>query len=131
LGATGHALHRGDLVRLRGQGFRPRANITITFESTSTVVGEVSADGAGRFVATVAVPENASGGSHHFVATGVDPAGSMRQEFMRVTVVGVPTSPPTWRQRIALTGAALFIPVATWVALSGWGRWRRRHAPIR
>jgi hypothetical protein len=123
-------LHRGDLVTLRGSGYRPGARITITFQSTPTVVGQAAADPAGRFVATVAVPENAHGGSHRFTATGFNPRGTERQLLTAVTVVGVPTATP-WRQRAALIGAALLIPVATWCALAGWGSWRRRHALTR
>jgi hypothetical protein len=128
LGPVGRVLHRGDLVTLRGTGFRPDTRITITFESASTVVGQATADASGRFQATVAVPETARGGAHRFAATGLGPDGAERQQLTGVTVVGVPGAAPTWPQRAVLTGAALLIPVATWFALSGWGRWRRRHA---
>ncbi len=126
-GANRRVLHRGDLVTLRGGGFQAGDKITITFESTSTVVGEVTADGAGRFVANVAVPENAVGGNHRFVATGVDPSGAARQLLTDVRV-DVTSGNATWRQRVVLTGAALLIPTATWCVLSGWGRWRRQPA---
>jgi hypothetical protein len=125
--ATRQRLHRGDLVTLRGAGYRPGARITITFQSRPTVVGQAVADPAGRFVATVAVPESAHSGSHRFAATGFNPGGTERQLLTAVTVVGVPTG-TSWRQRAALIGAALLIPVATWCALSGFGRWRRRQA---
>jgi hypothetical protein len=125
-GAT-RRLHRGDLVTLRGAGYQPGARITITFLSTPTVVGQTAADPAGRFVATVPVPESAHSGSHRFAATGLNPGGTERQLLTAVTVVGVPTG-TSGRQRAALIGAALLIPVATWCALAGWGRWRRRHA---
>jgi Galactose oxidase, central domain len=130
LGATGSVLHRGNLVTLRGEGFRARTKVTITFQSASTVVGEVETDAAGRFEATVAVPENAGGGDHRFEASGLDPGGSMRQQFTAVTVIGVASASP-WRQRAVLTGMALLIPVGTWVGLSAWGRWRRRSPATR
>ena len=130
LGATGSVLRRGDLVTLRGEGFRARTRVTITFQSGSTVVGEVETDAAGRFVATVAVPENAGGGDHRFEASGANPGGSVRQQFTAVSVIGVASASP-WRQRAVLTGMALVIPVGTWVGLSVWGRWRRRSPATR
>jgi hypothetical protein len=131
LGETRRVLHRGELVRLQGGGFGADARITITFESTSTVVGEAVADATGHYVATVPVPENAKAGRHRFAATGVDPGGAVRQQLTDVMVVGVPGSSPTWRQRVVLTGAALLLPIVTWCVLSGWGRWRRRHVKRR
>jgi hypothetical protein len=130
LGASGRVLHRGNLVTLRGEGFRGRTRVTITFQSTSTVVGEVETDAAGRFVATVAVPENARSGNHHFAASGVDPAGLVREQLTAVTVTGV-ASASSWRQRAVLTGMALAIPVAAWVGLGAWSRWRRRSPATR
>jgi hypothetical protein len=130
LSATGRVLHRGDLVTLRGEGFRASTRVTITFQSTPTVVGEVETDPAGRFVATVAVPENAHSGTHHFDASGVDPGGLVREQFTAVTVTGVAAA-SSWRQRAVLTGMALVIPVAAWVGLGAWSRWRRRSPASR
>jgi hypothetical protein len=124
LAATLHVLHRGDLVTLTGSGFKPDAEITITFHSRSMVVGRASANAAGDFSATVAVPESSPGGTHHFEAAGLGTSGSITQ-VATVTVVGVPTSSSTL-QRVVLTGAAFLIPAVTWGVLVGVGWWRRR-----
>jgi hypothetical protein len=124
LKATLHVLHRGDLVILTGSGFAPGAQITITFHSRSTVVGRVLANPVGDFSATVAVPENSPGGTHHFEAVGLGRSGAITQ-VATVTVVGVPGTSSAL-QRVVLTGAAFFIPAATWAVLVGMGWWRRR-----
>jgi hypothetical protein len=119
-----HVLHRGDLVTLTGSGFKPGAQVTITFHSRSMVVGRVFANGAGDFSATVAVPESSPGGTHHFEAAGLGTSGSITQ-VATVTVVGVPGMSSTL-QRVVLTAAAFLIPAATWAVLVGLGWWRRR-----
>jgi hypothetical protein len=90
------------------------------------VVGKASANAAGNFSATVAVPESSSGGTHHFEAAGLGTSGSITQ-VATVTVVGVP-GPSSMLQRVVLTAAAFLIPAATWGVLVGLGWWRRRSA---
>jgi hypothetical protein len=116
-------------VTLQGSGFLPDTSITISFHSTTTVVGHAVADHHGDFAATVAVPETSLGGIHHFVAVGIGPSGQLTRQMATVKVVGVPDTSAL--QRAALTGAAFAIPAATWCVLVGMGRWRRRRARVR
>jgi hypothetical protein len=118
-------VHRGDLVTLQGGGFRPGASITITFHSSSTVVGRSRADQAGRFKATVEVPQTAPGGVHHFEADGLGPSGVMTEQVATVSVVGIPGISSVL-QRVVLTATAFLIPIVTWFVLVGSRRWRRR-----
>jgi hypothetical protein len=89
-------------------------------------VGRAFANSAGDFSATVAVPENSPGGTHHFEAEGPGRSEALTQ-VATVTVVGVP-GPSAALQRVVLTGAAFLIPAATWGVLVGLGWWRRRSA---
>ena len=129
LSANSHVLRRGDLVTLAGAGFRPGSTIVITFHSTPVVVGRAVANAKGGFSATVAVPEAAAGGGHHFEAVGVGRTGSITELTSTIEVVGVPEpgSRPSSLQRWVLLVAALAIPVGTWCFLIGAGWWRRRH----
>jgi hypothetical protein len=129
--ATGHVLHRGDLVKLEGDGFQPGTAIVITFHSSPTLVGRAVADSKGAFTATVGVPTSAAGGTHHFDAAGLNRAGQIADLVATVDVIGVPaTGASTATQRAVLTAIAFSIPAATWGGLVAVGWWRRRGAAV-
>ncbi len=122
-----HALHRGDLVTLSGQGFAPGTTVTLTFHSNTTVVGRALTNGLGDFSATVAIPDSASAGTHHFDASGRGRRGSVSELIATVKIVGVSGLDTTsTMQRVVLTAVALLIPAATWLVLLATGRVRRR-----
>ncbi|MGH9056229.1 MAG: hypothetical protein ACRDYY_10285, partial [Acidimicrobiales bacterium] len=125
-------LHRGDLVTLSGAGFRPGTIVTISFHSAPTVVGRVVANPAGNFRATVAVPEDASDGMHHFQATGLDSAGKATElvATVRVVALPVPGAHVTAVQKAVLVGLAILLPLAAWVLMAAAGWWRRRHVAV-
>lgn len=126
LHVTTHRLHRGDLVTLTGAGFRPGSSITILFHSTLTFVGRATAGTDGQFSATVPVPESASGGLHHFEATGRTSSGQDAELVTAVEIVGVPSASPTALQTGVLVALALLLPAGTWGVLAAAGWWRRR-----
>ncbi len=127
--ANSHVLHRGDLVRLTGTGFRAGTPITITFRSTPEVVGRTHANSVGTFSATVAVPDRAALGGHHFEAEGADRAGQATTLVAAVDVVGLGnSSATTTTQKVVMVLVALLLPLATWLALAGGSSWRRRRA---
>ena len=132
LDATHHVLHRGDLVTLSGTGFRAGATVTISFHSTPTVVGRAVANRQGSFSATVAVPDAAKGGTHHFEAAGLGSTGRIAELTATVNVVGVPgvSGRSTTLQLVVLTAAALAIPGGTWFGLVAAGRVRRRRTAL-
>jgi len=126
LSESPRVLHRGALVTLSGAGFSPGATITITFHSKPTVVGRSIANGDGGFSATVAIPQSAASGIHHFEAGGQGPTGQMTELIATVEVVGALSKPATTVQKAVLLAAALLIPIGTWCFLVTAGWWRRR-----
>jgi hypothetical protein len=126
--ASSPRLRRGELVHLVGSGFSPGTPITITFHSTPTVVGRALANRLGTFTATVAVPDSAAAGTHHFLASGTGRSGPVEEVLATVRVIGVPgvAIMTSTAQKLVLLLVALAIPVITWLGLAGWG-WRRRH----
>jgi len=116
-------------VHLLGAGFQPFAEVTITFHSVTTTVGQTHADANGDFSATVTVPEAANMGTHHFDAVGQTVAGKMATLATAVRVVPVHSSSGTDNTRtIILVALAAALPLGTWATLSVVGR-RRRLAP--
>jgi hypothetical protein len=126
LGATTHQLHRGELVTLDGGGFASHAQITISFHSKPALVGETSANKEGQFSVTVAVPESAAAGLHHFMATGESRSGSPKELVAAVDVIGVPSGATPPLEVAVLVALAILMPLGTWCALAAAGWWRRR-----
>jgi hypothetical protein len=131
LAVTVKTAHRGELVQLSASGFKPGALVTITFHSQPFQVGTAHADRYGVFVATVAVPEGAPYGMHHFVAAGENPLGQMREASTPIQIDGVPVIGGKSASRAvtaAMVGIAIALPFVTWTALSLRSRWRQRSA---
>jgi hypothetical protein len=129
LAATSASVHRGDVITLTGSGFVPGTEITITFHSHSVLVSRMRANKQGAFIDNVTVPNSASGGSHHFEATGLGPKGQI-QLVTPVRVIGVTVGHTVARWiKLTLVGIALAIPLASWFVLGMVGR-RRRAARV-
>jgi hypothetical protein len=129
---TATDLRPGSLVTLSGSGFRPNSVVTITFHSNPVFIGRVLADQTGTFTETVTVPVNAPAGTHHFEASGTAAQGSPIHLVASVLVLGPShRADPSAVQTIALVGAALLIPGAAWLAMSGMSWVRRRSGPTR
>ncbi len=125
LGLTARTLHKGDQLTVSGSGFQPSAPITIEFHSTPIVLARTHADDRGDFTVTVAVPTDASPGTHHFVATGPGPNGAQTLLVAPVSVI-LPARDHDWivpALMVALT-VILAIGAATVLTLSS--RWPER-----
>jgi hypothetical protein len=120
-------LRRGELVTLTGSGFSPNVELTITFHSKPVLVGRTLTDGRGDFVATVPVPLKASGGTHHFEASGLTPTGPATLVVATVVVAGTSLiSTPSLSETLALVLIALGLPLGTWLLLGARSRLRQR-----
>jgi hypothetical protein len=125
LAATSASVHRGDVITLTGSGFVPGTEITITFHSAPVLVSRMHANKQGAFTDNVTVPYSASGGDHHFEATGLGPKGRV-QLVTPVEVIGVSVGHAVKRWiKLTLVAIALAIPLASWFVLGAVGRNRR------
>ena len=127
---TATVVRRDQSVTLSGEGFRPGSQVRITFHSQPELVGRAVTNALGDFRTAVTVPAHAAGGTHHFEATGESASGQTHQLVVAVRVIGVPGSArPTTTQTLLMVMAALLIPLAAWLVLSGadWARARRRR----
>jgi hypothetical protein len=120
LEASAGSARRGAAIRLSGSGFAPGSQVTIP-----TLVGRVTADAAGRFSVTVEVPSDAALGTHRFVAAGTSATGGPATLAATVRVLAGPSGRSTSAATDGLLiGLAVLVPVATWLAMAGAGRWR-------
>ncbi|HET6966328.1 MAG TPA: hypothetical protein VFH58_16255 [Acidimicrobiales bacterium] len=118
---------RGGTIWLSGGGFEPGSRILLSFHSTPSVLGWATAGPNGRFARTVSVPASAAPGEHHIVASGTTDSGSTSDLTATVLVV-VPSHHRTSAfTTLFLLGLALLIPVATFLAMTAAGAWRRRR----
>jgi hypothetical protein len=118
-------VHAGTRVVVSGAGFRDGTTVEITFHSNPQLLKTVRADTAGRFTTSVVVPDKAGRGTHHFEATGLNPAGRLAELVAAVQIVGA-SSGPTPVETRAMVAVAIGIPVATWLAMSGYAWFRRK-----
>lgn len=106
----------GELVTLRGTGFRPDTPITITFHSTPYLVGQSAANPDGVFSATVAVPTGASPGTHHFEAVGIGGGGGLIALMTPVDVAAL-VHHRSWVQAVVLAAVAIVLPLGAWLIM--------------
>jgi hypothetical protein len=124
LGAASTDVHRGDVIELSGSGFLPRTEIMITFHSTPVLVARIEASAKGEFTANVSVPATASGGDHHFEASGMGPKGLI-QLGTPVKVIGVSLAKAVARWiKLTMVGIAIAIPVVSWFVVGAFSRRR-------
>ncbi|MET0422451.1 MAG: fibronectin type III domain-containing protein, partial [Actinoplanes sp.] len=76
----------GGTMTISGDGYAPFSTVTLAVYSTPTVLGTATADGDGKFTATITVPPGLSMGKHSFVAAGVDENGNPRALRLDLTV---------------------------------------------
>ncbi len=112
---TARSVRGGDQVTLTGGGFAPHAPIVVSFHSQPVVMGSTTADAAGHFSLTVAVPADASGGTHHFQAEGAGPAGVdiVLTAAVRVTSL---TKHRSWVIPVLMITLTLLISAVAWAA---------------
>lgn len=118
-------VHPGGLVTLTGSGFRPGTQITITFHSAPYLVGLTTANAAGDFSATVAVPTAASPGLHHFDAVGMSQSGTMISLSTPVQVIVAALHHRIVTKTVVLVLVATALPLGTWLIMALSSRRRR------
>lgn len=118
----------GARVHVGGDGFRPGTIVTISLHSAPELLGRAVVDPSGRFSTWVSVPAGAVPGEHHIVATGTSSSGQPAQLTDALTVLAHTAHGPSAVTVAFLSGLALLVPVATWLAMAGAGWWRRRSA---
>jgi hypothetical protein len=109
LGLSGGNPPPGGQLTVSGDGFAPNSQVLITIESDPVLLATVTTDASGAFETQVTIPAGFSG-AHRIVATGTDPAGSVRVLASAITVQasGVP-SPSTNTQAASGTDVVVFI----------------------
>lgn len=84
----------GGPLTVSGSGFAPNSDVQIIIESDPILLATVTADGSGAFSVEVTIPASLSG-EHLIIATGIDPAGSVRVLGTTVVIAPAPTVPAT------------------------------------
>ena len=115
MAVTARSVRKGDQVTLSGGGFAPGAHIVISFRSATIVVGSATADDAGNFSVTVAVPANATGGQHDFEAHGPGPAGTVTDITAQIRVDGAGHR-GSWVIPVVMIVVTLLIGAGAWTA---------------
>jgi hypothetical protein len=82
---------QGQVITVSGGGFAAGAPVTVGIYSTPTALASVTADGAGRFAATITIPRDYLG-AHSIVASGVAAEGAPRFARADTTVVAISAS---------------------------------------
>ncbi|MGC8628329.1 MAG: hypothetical protein ACP5VR_12420, partial [Acidimicrobiales bacterium] len=127
------SIREGQLVRISGQGFKPGSHVKVVFyvstpkdRTGTSVVATAKAGPQGQFVASAPVPL-ARPGNHELRVTGVSASGKVTSVATRVVVLSTTAAIPNRSQRamLALLAIAVALPIATWVSLGLFSRWRR------
>jgi hypothetical protein len=120
------SIHPGDVVTLEGHGFAAGARVVVTFEPTHQVVAVTRANGSGRFLLEVTVPDGAAVGHHAFLATGAGPSGPVDLLTPVQVAAYAHRAGPSPDTTASLVALALAFPVLTLVGLHLFDRGRRR-----
>lgn len=76
----------GELVTLRGCGYRGVSQVAHTMHSHTMVLGSATTDANGDYTFQFRVPADAEVGNHTITATGVNAAGATRTQSIPFTV---------------------------------------------
>ncbi|MGH9126546.1 MAG: Kelch repeat-containing protein [Acidimicrobiales bacterium] len=117
-------VHRGDDVRVSGNGFAPFAVVTITLHSVPMVVGTTVADAQGSFAVSVTVPSNAPTGPHQLRATGPAVAGGQVMPAVPLSIIA-PSSGNHWLLPLLMVLLTLALAAGAGVVLVASTRWRQ------
>ena len=110
----------GTPFRVKGGGYAPGSQVTITIESNPIVLGTFTANAAGNIDVTVTIPlTGLAVGSHTIKATGTAPTGGTVVLSQTVSVTGVTQTPVTGQ--LPFTGAESRLPFVVGAALLGLG----------
>lgn len=121
LGLSSTELSPGGTVNLSGGGFAPGGAVSIFFRSDPVLLETVSADATGRIDADVAIPRDASPGTHTLEARGPDAGGGTLVLATTIEVLAAEASglPNTGLSLLPLVGggAAALLAGATLLVL--------------
>lgn len=90
--ASDITLDPGQPVEVRGAGYAPNQDLTVTFFSEPVSLGAVRSDTSGAYRAAVTIPLGAEPGSHSIVVAGQSANGGSRRTTAAVTVNDVDCS---------------------------------------
>lgn len=80
-------------VTIRGNGFKPLADLEIALDTTPrTVLGTTKAKENGEYAATILIPATAPAGQHKLLVTGPGPDGVTRSTSADLLVIAAPTT---------------------------------------
>lgn len=85
----------GDLVTLRGCGYRGASQVAHTMNSHPIALGSATTDANGDYTFQFTVPADAHVGDHTITATGVNPNGAPRVQTVSFTVLAAQTATTT------------------------------------
>lgn len=117
-------VRRGGRLRVDGRGFAPGARVMLTLHSVPTLLGVTTADAGGGFSMDVSIPAATTAGVHRITATSSTSGGVV------TAAAEVDVYPPggvSSRTEMFLLGLVVLIPVATYLAMVGYGAARRRR----
>jgi hypothetical protein len=103
-------LTAGQAFTASGSGYAPSSPVTITFASDPVVLANVTTNAVGSFTANLAVPTNATPGTHTVAASGKAPDNSARILTATVTVVATGSG----AKPLVRTGPSNIGPMIMW-----------------
>jgi hypothetical protein len=109
----------GEKVTISGSGFAPGSTVVLTVHSTPVNLGTATVAADGTFTATVTLPSNLPAGSHHLLATGLAPDGSVRYVSKALTVAASGTGGGTAALPVTGTNVTRFALGAFALAMLG------------
>lgn len=119
----------GETITVSSSGWLPGSDVTVTFLTTSEVLGtaEVGADGA--FQTRVTIPSDASPGVHTLRVTGTGADGEPASVDIRITVEAVAAALPVTGLNLTVGTVLSTVLIAAGVTALLISRRRRTSAP--
>jgi hypothetical protein len=107
----------GGHLTVSGAGFASDSQVQVTIESEPVLLATVITDSAGAFTEVVTIPASLSG-EHMIIATGTDPAGSVRVLASTVVVAAL-SAPATSTSAVPATDRQGSDPIVLAIAGAG------------
>ncbi len=107
-------------VNVSGDDFTPNTPVTLTLDSSATVLGTFTSDSAGKLTAAVTMPSTLTAGSHQIIASANNLSCQIGASDTAVTTSTTPPSSNTDFSGLAFTGfAAITVAVLGGLLLIG------------
>ncbi|NJC72435.1 hypothetical protein HC031_22340 [Planosporangium thailandense] len=122
----------GEHVTFAGSGFKPGSTVALAVYSTPVDLGTATVAADGTFTKTVTLPTGLPAGSHHLLAAGLGPDGTVRYVTKAVTVpaAGLPITGGTTTPIVVTAVALLLLGAALVAATDGRITHRLRRRPV-